>query len=67
MDGNTGNLFDILPSLRKKDFVAYFMHFDRKVREKARHIVTDVNAPYFSLMKECFPNAKAIVACFHIV
>jgi len=67
MDGNTGKLFDILPSRRKKDFVAYFMRFDRKAREKVRYIVTDMNAPYFSLMKECFPNAKAIVDRFHIV
>lgn len=67
MDGNTGKLFDILPSRQKKDFVAYFMRFDRKAREKVRYIVTDMNAPYFSLMKECFPNAKAIVDRFHIV
>ncbi|MGX7235751.1 ISL3 family transposase [Enterococcus italicus] len=67
MDGNTGKLFDILPSRQKKDLVAYFMRFDRKAREKVRYIVTDMNAPYFSLMKECFPNAKAIVDRFHIV
>lgn len=67
MDGDTGKLFDILPSRQKKDLVAYFMRFDLKVREQVRYIVTDMNAPYFALMKECFPKAKAIVDRFHII
>ncbi|MGM0213027.1 hypothetical protein IGI42_000540 [Enterococcus sp. AZ109] len=67
MDGETGKLFDILPSRRKKDLVAYFMRFDRKARENVRYIVTDMNAPYFALIKECFPKAQAIVDRFHII
>lgn len=67
MDGETGKLFDILPSRRKKDLVAYFMRFTRKARMGVRYIVTDMNAPYFSLVKECFPNAQIIIDRFHIV
>ncbi len=36
-------------------------------RKKVHYIVTDMNAPYFSLIKECFPKAQAIVDCFHII
>lgn len=67
MDEETGRLFDILPSRKKQDLVAYFMRFDLKARQKVRFIVTDMNAPYFSLVKECFPNAEVIVDRFHIV
>ncbi|EME7159900.1 transposase, partial [Enterococcus faecium] len=57
--GETGKLFDILPSRRKKDLVAYFMRFTRKARMGVRYIVTDMNAPYFSLVKECFQMHKS--------
>ena len=67
MDGETGKLFDILPSRRKKDLIAYFMRFTRKARMEVRYIVTDMNAPYFSLAKECFPNTQIIIDRFHIV
>ncbi|WP_277424433.1 MULTISPECIES: transposase, partial [unclassified Enterococcus] len=36
-------------------------------RMGVRYIVTDMNAPYFSLVKECFPNAQIIINRFHIV
>ncbi|MCC9079629.1 transposase [Enterococcus faecium] len=29
-------------------------------------MVTNMNAPYFSLVKESFPNAQIIIDCFHI-
>ncbi len=67
MDGETGKLFDILPSRRKKDLIAYFMRFSSEARSGVRYIVTDMNAPYFSLVKECFPNAQIIIDRFHIV
>jgi len=67
MDGDTGKLFDILPSRRKKDLVAYFLRFDRKARDRVCYIMTNMNAPYFALMRECFPNAEAIVDRFHMI
>lgn len=67
MDGETGKLFEILPSRRKKDLVAFFMRFSLKARLGVHYIVMDMNAPYFSLVKECFPNAQVIVDRFHIV
>lgn len=67
MDGQTGQLFDILPSRRKKELVQYFMQFEHQARLRVKYVVTDMNAPYFSLVKECFPNAQLIVDRFHIV
>lgn len=45
----------------------FFMRFSLKARLGVHYIVTDMNAPYFSLVKECFPNAQVIVDRFHIV
>lgn len=67
MNGDTGKVFDILKSRRKKDLLEYFLKFDLKARQNVRYVVTDMNAPYFSVMKECFPNAQLIVDRFHVV
>lgn len=45
----------------------FFHAFSLKARLGVHYIVTDMNAPYFSLVKECFPNAQVIVDRFHIV
>lgn len=66
-DGNTGELFDVLPSRRLNEVVAYFNQFTRAARKSVRYLVMDMNAPYFELIKKCFPNAKIIVDRFHIV
>lgn len=54
------------PAGEKKELIAYFMRFTRKAHMGVRYIVTDMNAPYFSLVKEPFPNAQIIIDCFHI-
>lgn len=67
MDGQTGKLFDIVPSRQKKDLIDYFMAFERKARQRVNYVVTDMNAPYYATIKACFPNAQLIVDRFHIV
>lgn len=67
MDGDTGKVLDILPSRKLNDLARYFMSFERKARLSVRYIVTDMNMPYSSLIKKCFPNAQLIVDRFHIV
>ena len=67
MDGDTRKLLDILPSQKKKDLVSYFMQFEHRARLNVKILVTDMNASYTSLIKECFPHAKLIVDRFHIV
>ena len=67
MDGDTGKLLDILPSRKKKDLISYFMQFERRARLNVKILVTDMNASYALLIKECFPHAKLVVDRFHIV
>lgn len=66
-DGNTGKLFDILPSRRVEYLIKHFNSFTLEARKMVKYIVTDMNAPYFKLAKECFPNAQVVVDRFHIV
>lgn len=67
MDGDTGKLLDILPSRKKKDLVSYFMQFEHRARLNVKILVTDMNASYNALIKECFPHAKLVVDRFHVV
>lgn len=67
MDGKTGKVFDILPSRRKDYLIDYFLSFDLKARQSVHYVVTDMNAPYDSVVRACFPNAKLIIDRFHIV
>ena len=43
------------------------MRFSKETREGVTHIVIDMYAPYMTLVKEVFPNAKIILDRFHIV
>lgn len=67
VDGDTGKLFDILPSRRLSELKNYFNSFTREARKMVKYIVTDMNAPYIELATSCFPNAQFIVDRFHIV
>ncbi len=66
-DGDSGELFDILPSRRLDYIASHFNSFTLESRMRVQFIVTDMNAPYFELVKRCFPNAKVVVDRFHIV
>lgn len=66
MNRETGKLFDILSSRRKKIWLLVSCVLQEKLIWGVRYIVTDMNAPYFSLVKESFPNAQIIINWFHI-
>lgn len=66
-DGESGELFDILPTRDLKYLKDHFLSFSRKARMKVKYVVTDMHSAYFTLAKECFPKAKIIVDRFHIV
>ena len=61
-DATTGKTIDLVPSLDK-----YFSYYPKEVREKVKFIVVDMYAPYISLIKKWFPNAKIIIDFFHII
>lgn len=63
MDGDTHELLDILENRRLPYLERYFMRFSSEVREAVQWVVIDMYAPYVSLVKKVFPNAKLIEDC----
>ena len=43
------------------------MRFSKEAREGVTHVVIDMYAPYMTLIKEVFPNAKIVLDKFHVV
>ena len=66
-DASNGKLIDIVEDRRLSTLKAYFMRFSKETREGVTHVVIDMYAPYMTLIKEVFPNAKIILDRFHIV
>lgn len=59
--------FDIFENRQLPYLERYFTHFPPSVLENVQFIVIDMYAHYVSLVKKCFPNAKLIIDCSHIV
>lgn len=66
-DSVTHSIQDILPDRRLATLRAYFMRFSLASRLNVKTIVVDMNAAYFTLACELFPNAKVIIDRFHLV
>ena len=66
-DGKNGRLIDIVEDRRLNTLKPYFMRFSKEARERVTHIVIDMYAPYMTLIKEVFPNAKIVLDKFHVV
>ena len=45
----------------------YFKRYTQEARSRVKHIVIDMYAPYISLIKELFPQAKIVLDPFHLV
>lgn len=67
MDGQTHQVLGVLESRRLTYLRPYFLRYSRKARLNVKHIVMDMNAPYFELIKLVFPNAEIITDRFHVV
>ena len=67
LNGQTRKLFDIVENRQLPYLERYFTRFPLSVRENVQFIVIDMYAPYVSLLKKYFPNAKLIIDRFHIV
>ncbi len=65
-DASNGKLIDIVEDRRLSTLKPYFMRFSKEAREGVTHVVIDMYAPYMTLIKEVFPNAK-IVLVFHAI
>ena len=66
-DGNSGRLVEILESRRLNYLMPHFNGYPDEERFKVKYLVTDMNAAYFQLVKNIFPNAELIIDRFHIV
>lgn len=58
---------DILPTRNEASLRSYFRRFSLIQRKQVTHIVIDMWRPYYSLMKDLFPNATIIIDRFHYV
>ncbi|MCC4085836.1 transposase [Enterococcus faecalis] len=67
LNRQTRKLFDIVENRQLPYLERYFTRFPLSVRENIQFIVIAMYAPYVSLMKKCFSNAKLIIDRFHIV
>ncbi|WP_408869186.1 CorA family divalent cation transporter [Brochothrix campestris] len=65
-DAKKYEIIDILPSRRLHHLRDYFLNYSYEARASVKTIVTDMNAPYGSLIKEVFPNADTIIDRFHL-
>ena len=66
-DASNGKLIDIVEDRRLSTLKPYFMRFSKEAREGVTHVVIDMYAPYMTLIKEVFPNAKIVLDKFHVV
>ena len=65
-DASNGKLIDIVEDRRLNTLKPYFMRFSKAAREGVTHVVIDMYAPYMTLIKEVFPNAKIVLDKFHM-
>lgn len=67
MDNTTHEIIDILPDRRLSALRKHFARYSLEARAAVETIVIDMNAPYFTVINELFPNAKTIIDPFHLV
>ena len=67
MDGEAGQLVDIIENRQKKKLEANFQRYSLETRSQVQLVVTDFYSTYITLTKELFPNANVLIDRFHIV
>lgn len=66
-DNDNGNLFDINDSRKSNDLEKYFKRYQKRERDRVKHISTDFYSGYIYLAKKLFKNAEISIDRFHIV
>ena len=66
-NADTNEPIDILPTRLLTALRKHFLRYSYKTRMNVKTIVVDMNAAFFTLVKELFPNAKVIIDRFHII
>lgn len=66
-DSVTHKIIDILPDRRKDALITHFSRYSVEARRNVQTIVVDMNAAYFSIAADLFPNAEIIIDRFHLI
>lgn len=66
-DSSTGKVVDVIENRQLPFLRRYFSNYPKKLRDKVKTISIDLYAPYMSLIKDLFVNAKIVIDRFHIV
>lgn len=66
-DASNNKIVDIVYNRQLSHLKSYFFSYPKNVRDKVKTICIDMYAPYVSLVKSCFPNAKIILDRFHVI
>ena len=66
-NNENGQLFDINDSRKSRDLEKYFKRYQKKDRDKVKHISTDFYSGYIYLAKKLFKNASISIDRFHII
>ena len=64
MNGETGEIVDILPSRKYADLALYF---SKKDTSKVEFLVSDLWKPYRDLCRTCFKRAKHVADKYHVI
>lgn len=66
-DAINHKVIDIVYNRQLSHLKSYFFSYPKEARDQVQTICIDMYAPYVSLIKSCFPNAKIILDRFHII
>lgn len=66
-NAKNGKTIDIVEDRRLNSLIKYFSRYSRHSRMNVKYIVIDMYAPYISLIKMMFPNAKIVIDKFHLI
>lgn len=67
MNAQTREIIDVLPDRRLSALRDHFQRYSHEARKQVKQVVIDMNAPYFVLIEELFPEAKIIIDPFHFI
>ena len=66
-NAKNGKTIDIVEDRRLNSLIKYFSRYSRDSRMNVKYIVIDMYAPYISLIRMMFPNAKIVIDKFHLI
>lgn len=64
-DAKNHDIFDILPSRKQEDLMAYFSKFQNY--KDVKYVITDMNLNFKSTLKLMFPDATVVIDKYHFM